>query len=53
MNHLQHKTPSDFTGITALMVSLAIVGIALSLIAPKEVSLDPMGRAHSPYAVLK
>ena len=53
MNDLQHKTPSDFTGISALIFALALVAIVISLIAPKQVSLDPLGRAPSPYSVTK
>ena len=53
MNDLQQETPSEFTGMTALILALAIVAIALSLVAPTEVSLDPLGRTPSPYAALR
>lgn len=52
MNHLQ-RTTSNPTGITPLVLSLAIVAIALSVVAPKHVSLDPLGRAPSPYVAAK
>lgn len=52
MSNLQKK-PSEVTGIIPLILSLAIVAIALSLAAPRQVSLDPLGRAPSPYSVAK